>query len=62
VHNSSLRQLFGVTGAIIKKGEKRGGGEEEEKRREKKREKREKRPRTVLPVLVLAKLVAGSNL
>jgi hypothetical protein len=33
-------QLFGVTGAIIKKGEKRGEGEEEEKGRKKKREKR----------------------
>ena len=37
-------QLFGGTGAIIKKGEKRGEGEEEEKGRKKKREKRKKRP------------------
>jgi hypothetical protein len=36
----ACRQLFGVTGAIIKKGEKRGEGEEEEKGRKKKREKR----------------------
>jgi hypothetical protein len=28
----ACRQLFGVTGAIIKKGEKRGEGEEEEER------------------------------
>jgi hypothetical protein len=41
------RQLSGVTGAIIKKGEKRGEGEEEEKGRKKKREKRKKRPKTV---------------
>ena len=46
---SSLRvweiwQLFGSTGVIIKKGEKRGEGEEEEKGRKKKREKRKKWP------------------
>ena len=48
------RQLFGGTGAIIKKGGKRGEGEEEEKGRKKKREKRKKRPKTVLPTRLVS--------